>query len=61
MPTLPMVPRTTAATSRNQAKGDSIPARIVADVSMISAAFPGASLPASSQGFIAKALALEQP
>jgi len=27
---------------------------------MISA-FPGASLPASSQGFIAKALALEQP
>jgi hypothetical protein len=60
MPTLPMVPSTTAATSRNQAKGDSIPARIVADVSMISA-FPGASLPAFSQGFIAKALALEQP
>jgi hypothetical protein len=60
MPTLPMVPSTTAATSRNQAKGDSIPARIVADVSMISA-FSGASLPASSQGFIAKALALEQP
>ena len=34
MPTLPMVPSTTAAASRHQAKGDSTPTSIVTEADM---------------------------